>query len=497
MSIRLRVIVALAAILLLAAASVAAFVWANGQRHRALAQLLAAVSRREVLVSLQAEAGQARRVLVAPADTAPRDAIGHEQLARVARRVRTLVTLATADSLPRARAIGDAWDRFEAAAGGVSAGRWGHGAADPGAARTRLEVLAEEVDGGVRDEDARVEQAQVSLAAVEVVTARIGIAVFGVSTVIAIVLAVALSIRLSLGLAHLKHGARVIGRGNLAYRIQLSSRDELGELAAAFNEMADRLLATRGELEEARQAAESASNAKSAFLARMSHELRTPLNAIIGYSEMLLEDAGAAGNQALAGDLEKIKKSGTYLLAMINEVLDLAKIEAGKMTLHLDSFEIAPLLREVAATMTPLARENGNSVRVAAADELGAMRADPTKVRQVLFNLLGNACKFTKIGTVTLEARRDGDPGAEQIVFAVSDTGIGMTAEQLGAAFREFEQGDPSVAGTYGGTGLGLAISRRLCRLMGGELTAASTPGRGTTFRAVLPADVERALASA
>jgi signal transduction histidine kinase len=339
--------------------------------------------------------------------------------------------------------------------------------------------------------------ADTELASVERVTWRVGAGVFAASLLIAVALAITLLLQLSGGLAHLKHGARVIGRGNLAYRIRLSGHDELGELAAAFNEMAEHLLATRQELEEARAAAESASTAKSSFLARMSHELRTPLNAIIGYSEMLLEDARSAGNAALASDLEKVKKSGTHLLAMINEVLDLAKIEAGKMTLHIESFEIVPVLREIAATMTPLARENGNAVRVAADGGLGTMRADVTKVRQVLFNLIGNACKFTSAGTIAISGRRDGDPGAEQVVFEVSDTGVGMSPEQLAAAFREFEQGDPSVAHTYGGTGLGLSISRHLCRLMGGELTADSAPGRGTTFRAVLPADVERALPSA
>jgi signal transduction histidine kinase len=341
------------------------------------------------------------------------------------------------------------------------------------------------------------DRAAVELEAVERVTSRVGIGVFAGSLLIAVAVAVTLLVKTASGLAHLKHGARVIGRGNLAYRIDLPGRDEFAELAVAFNEMAERLVATRGELEEARAAAEAASTAKSAFLARMSHELRTPLNAIIGYSEMLLEDAQASGAAAQAADLEKIKRSGTHLLALINEVLDLARIEAGKMTLHLESFEVAPVLREAAATITPLARENGNAVRVAAGGELGTMRADVTKVRQVLFNLLGNACKFTRAGTITLSARRDGDAGAEQLVFAVSDTGVGMTAEQLAAVFREFEQGDPSVERTYGGTGLGLAISRHLCRLMGGDLTAESAPGRGATFTAVLPADVERTLPSA
>jgi len=402
-----------------------------------------------------------------------------------------LWALAGDDSRRRAAAIAAAWERFAAAVG-----RSPEAAGGGAAGRAALATVVAEVGAGLADERERVDRAQAEVAAVERFTTRVGIAVFGTSTVIAVALALALSLRLSLGLAHLKHGARVIGRGNLAHRIERTGGDELGELAAAFNEMAEQLQAARHELEEARAAAESASQAKGAFLARMSHELRTPLNAIIGYSEMLREDAEATGNATLASDLEKIKKSGTHLLAMINEVLDLAKIEAGKMTVHVETFAIAPLVREVAAAITPLARENGNTVRVAADGELGAMRADATKLRQVLFNLLGNACKFTRNGTITLSAQRVADGDGVRIVFAVADTGVGMTPEQLAGAFREFEQGGPTAVHAAGGTGLGLAISQRLCRLMGGDLLSESETGRGTTFRAVLP-DMSPAVAAA
>ena len=474
MSIRLRVVAALAAILLLAGASVAAFMWANGRRHAALAQLLAAVDRRIVLHSLQRELEVIERLGPAPSG---------EALEPAARQARMLRVLAGSESRARVAAILAAWERFATAATAAPA--------PDGAALARLlDTVVAEVGAGLADERERVDRTQASVAAVERFTARVGIAVFGTSTVIAAALAIALSLRLSLGLAHLKHGARVIGRGNLAYRIQLASSDELGDLAAAFNEMAGQLQALHRDLEDARAAAEAASLAKGAFLARMSHELRTPLNAIIGYSEMLREDAEAAGNAALTGDLEKIKKSGTHLLAMINEVLDLAKIEAGKMTLNIDTFAVAPLVREVAAAITPLARENGNSIRVAADEELGDMRADATKVRQVLFNLMGNACKFTRNGTISLSARRVTDGASSRIVFAVTDTGPGMTPEQLAAAFREFEQGGPGAPRAEGGTGLGLSISHRLCRLMDGDLLAESAPGQGTTFRAVLPVAV-------
>ena len=348
-----------------------------------------------------------------------------------------------------------------------------------------------------RGEPGRAAAAAAELVAVDRVTTRIGVAVFAASLALAVTVAITLLVQLSRGLAGLKHGARVLGRGDLAYRIPEVARDELGDLARAFNEMADRLVVTRAELEEARTAAEAASAAKSAFLARMSHELRTPLNAIIGYSEMLLEDAEADGEPARAADLAKIRRSGKHLLALINEVLDLARVEAGKVLLHVESFAVAPLLREVAATIAPLARENGNTVRVDAGDELGTMRADPTRLRQVLFNLLGNACKFTRDGVVTVSGRRVAGDAGEQLVLTVADTGVGMTAAQLAALFREFEQGDPAVERAYGGSGLGLAISRRLCRLMGGDLTAESEPGRGATFTAVLPADAATAAPTA
>jgi len=484
MSIRLRVVLALSAILALAAASVATFVWATARRQAALDQLLAAVERRVVLDALRLELEQ----VASAAGAGEAELAGRlrEPLQRVAAQVRMLGTLPSAESRARVARLAQGWERLAAAAG-TSGERGRPPAIDAAELRSVGEAMIGEVAAGLIAEREEVDRARAALVAVERVTTRIGIAVFSTATVIAAALAVALSLRLSLGLAHLKHGARVIGRGNLSYRIRLASRDELGELAAALNEMAERLQAAQAELVEAHAAAAAASQAKGAFLARMSHELRTPLNAIIGYSEMLREDAEAAGQTALAGDLDKIKTSGTHLLTMINEVLDLAKIEAGKMTLRVEELQVAPVIREVAAAITPLARERRNTLRVAAGSELGTMHADVTKLRQVLFNLLGNACKFTEDGTITLAARRAEDLDGGRMVFEVADTGIGMTAEQLESAFREFEQGGPSASHGRGGTGLGLVISRRLCRLMGGELLAESQPGQGTTFRAVVP----------
>jgi len=242
------------------------------------------------------------------------------------------------------------------------------------------------------------------------------------------------------------------------------------------------------ELVQTRHAAEAASRSKSQFLANMSHELRTPLNAIIGYSEMLMEEAEDEAHAELAPDLGKIHSAGKHLLALINDILDLSKIEAGKMDLFLEVVDLARVVEDVTSTVQPLAEKNDNRLDVRLADGLGTVHSDVTRIRQVLLNLLSNACKFTENGTVRFEAAREAGPdGADWVRFTVTDEGIGMTEEQIAKLFQAFSQAEVSTAARFGGTGLGLAISRQFCRLMGGDITVASREGEGSAFTVRLP----------
>jgi signal transduction histidine kinase len=240
--------------------------------------------------------------------------------------------------------------------------------------------------------------------------------------------------------------------------------------------------------EKSRQLAE-ASQHKSQFLANMSHELRTPLNAIIGVSEMLREDAEAA-KQDLE-PLDRVLGAGRHLLALINDILDLSKIEAGRIELAISSFPLAPLIADVVKTIEPLAAKNSNKVAAHCADEIGTVRADEMRLRQALLNLMSNANKFTERGGISIDAREQQENGRDWITISVADTGIGMTPEQMSKLFQEFSQASSTTASRYGGTGLGLAISKRFCQMMGGDITVASEPGRGSTFTIRLPRIVE------
>jgi signal transduction histidine kinase/CheY-like chemotaxis protein len=293
--------------------------------------------------------------------------------------------------------------------------------------------------------------------------------------------------------------AKVVSeRKDYSLRAEKRTGDEIGFLIDRFNEMLERIDEHEKELQEvneqlveSEQRARAATQAKSHFLANMSHELRTPLNAIIGYSEMLQEEAQDSGQVSSIPDLKKINRSGRHLLELINDVLDLSKIEAGKMEIYLETFDISNLLEDVATTVQLLVQKNSNVLEVRSPPNLGAMSADMTKVRQSLFNLLSNATKFTKNGKITLEAARENSPTqGDSIVFRVSDTGIGMTPEQQERVFEAFSQADASTARDFGGTGLGLTITKTFCRMMGGDVSLTSEPGKGTTFVIRLPTEV-------
>ncbi len=314
-------------------------------------------------------------------------------------------------------------------------------------------------------------------------------------------------------LSNLSQAVEEVGKGNMDIHIKRQSKDEIGDLATSFANMVKQLssretalrelnenLETRVEertielkslqlgLERARDAADDANQAKSAFLANMSHELRTPMNAILGYSEMLMEEAEDLEQEVFIPDLKKIHQSGTHLLSLINDVLDLSKIESGKMEAFAEVIDLDILIDEVSATAHPLLEKNKNSLAIERGEELGTADQDVTKLRQTLFNLLSNAAKFTHEGTVTLRVDRTEKDEMSWLTFAVSDTGIGIAEDKIENIFEEFAQADSSTTRDYGGTGLGLAISRRFCELLGGDLSVHSEPGEGSTFTIHIPA---------
>ena len=250
-------------------------------------------------------------------------------------------------------------------------------------------------------------------------------------------------------------------------------------------------------LARATAAAEAANAAKSQFLANMSHELRTPLNAVIGYSELLAEDARDAGQTGILADLERIRSAGTHLMGLINNILDLSKIEAGKESLLLERFDVAAMIDGLVTTMEPIALRSSNKIVTELADDLGLALLDEVKLRQALVNLIGNACKFTDHGVITVRGRRERGPSVDWIELAVIDTGIGISEADQGAIFELFAQADNSSTRRFEGTGLGLTLTRRFCEMMGGSITVTSQPGQGSTFTIRLPADIPNLVAAA
>ncbi len=278
---------------------------------------------------------------------------------------------------------------------------------------------------------------------------------------------------------------RRVAAGDLSSRADVARPDEVGRLTMAFNTMVERL----GQTLVSKEAAEAANAAKSRFLATMSHELRTPLNAVIGYSQLLQEECRDRGIEGLTDDLSKIERAGGVLLHLVNQVLDFSKAEAGKVELHPETFQVRSVIQDVFEAVGPLAAKNRNRLSVHTAADAAEIHADLTRFRQSLMNLVANACKFTEGGDVSVEVTRERSREPGWILVSVKDTGIGISPEQQARLFQAFTQGDASTTRKYGGTGLGLAISRKMCRMMGGDITVGSELGKGSNFVMRIPAE--------
>jgi signal transduction histidine kinase/CheY-like chemotaxis protein len=567
MTIRRRLGLSFLAILALFGLNLVIFYWGSEQRTAAVEELRRAIARQLLIGSVKQKTGDVKKQVALLSQVIPEDAKSgarpeeiaqfDQQIEVVAGEIAKLWDL----SGPRGRLNVAAFQKSFDSLGASWRAFYSNLGKDQAKAITELAVRADPQSDDLlqrqlpqleKEEQQRVEQANIQFRHVADLTTHTTLALYAVSIFVAALVAYLLSRYLTGGLSELAKGAALIGAGDLGHQIGMRAHDEMGHLAHAFNRMAGNLLAARTELERANGAladrhrelerrdaelqavnaqlveserrALDANQTKSQFLANMSHELRTPMNAIIGYSEMLTEEAEDLGQEEFIPDLRKINGAGKHLLALINDILDLSKIEAGKMDLYLEQFDIAGMVQDVTTTIQPLVEKNANTLEVQCAEEIGTMNADLTKVRQALFNLLSNACKFTKSGRVTLSVSRATAPslvGAETttddrrpttdhrsdqpeavvggpssvvasdwIAFRVTDSGIGMTPEQMGKLFQAFSQADASTTRQYGGTGLGLAITRHFCQMMGGEITVTSEPGQGSTFTVRLPAEV-------
>lgn len=308
---------------------------------------------------------------------------------------------------------------------------------------------------------------------------------------IALVFVYFLSEKIARPIREITQVAIALCQGNLDVKAKVTTEDEVGILGKSLNTMSAHLQKTFQELTNQKQAAENANRAKSTFLAKMSHELRTPLNAILGYSEFLEEELTDRGEEDLNEDLQKIQTAGKNLLEMVNNILDISKLETGEMELNLETFSIVPLIEEIIATSKLLVSQNNNQLKVEYSPDMGNMYGDLTKVRQCLLNLLNNAAKFTKEGMIIFQIKRENLEDQDWIYFQIKDTGIGIPPEQQNQIFSAFKQVDSSATRKFDGAGLGLAIAQQYCQIMGGNITLESELNKGSTFCMKLPAQIK------
>jgi len=503
MTIRRQLSLSYLGILLLLACNLLIYLWTDTKREAAFEDLRRAIARQTLISSIQQEIGdyQKQVTLLSQGEgglTTPsrEDADRFDSnLHKIGSELRQVAALTAADDkasiesfLKVFEELSTSWRIFYQNLGQTSAITEEVMHADP-LART---VMQEMLPRLREDEKNRQAAATAHFHEVSTLVGRITVVVFGVSGILAGLLAIVVSRRLQRGLRVLKVGADTLGAGKLDYRIPVQGKDELGDLANAFNHMGEGLRSAQAELRQRQRElevltdeAQMANRAKSQFLANMSHELRTPMNAIIGYSEMLTDEAEDLGLPQFVPDLKKIRTAGKQLLALINDILDLSKIEAGKLELHAEDFDVREMINDVATISEPLAAKNSNRLVIHIED--GRMYSDLTRVRQILFNLLGNACKFTRSGTVELSVSGETTAAGDFMKFQVKDSGIGMTPEQAGKVFESFAQADSSTTRKYGGTGLGLAITRKFCEMLDGTIQVESEIAKGSTFTVRLP----------